>query len=165
MSQQPPDRPPEGWQARRQPPEHEPSGAVQSFFRRYPLAFLGGILLILVLIATVFGGNDEATDTGSQSPASERTDSQPTTQPEADASTQASCEHFRNIMNDVGQGILNDAELRDKLKEVNDSARVSERADIRAGGVAMLSAITTGTAEDLLKAAGQFDKACDRAGQ
>jgi len=81
-----------------------------------------------------------------------------------DASTQVSCEHFRNIMNDVGQGVLNDVELREKLKEVHESATVSDRADIREGGVAMLRAITTGTTEELLEAVGQFDQACDRAG-
>jgi hypothetical protein len=89
----------------------------------------------------------------------------PETQPEADAATQASCRHFRNVMGDAGQGVLSDEELRDKLKEVNDSASVSERADIRAGGVAMLRAITIGDSDELLKAATQFDKACDRAGQ
>ena len=67
-------------------------------------------------------------------------------------------------MNDVDQGVLNDVELRAKLKEVNNSASVSDRADIRDGGVAMLRAITTGTIEELLEAAGQFDTACDRAG-
>jgi hypothetical protein len=95
VSQQPPDRPPEGWGPPPgeptqplqgppgqgwgqqppgtphgpppQPPGQEPPGErVRSFFRRYPLAFFGGILLILVAIGTVFGGNDEATDTASQ---------------------------------------------------------------------------------------------------
>jgi hypothetical protein len=198
VSQQPPDRPPEGWQPPQQPPpawdrppdrpheppggwgpppqppDQEPPGGVRSFFRRYPLAFFGGILLIMVLLATVFGGNDEGTDTASQQTEAPATAAPATApeaastvepQPEADASTQASCQHFRNVIGDVGQGVLSDAELRDKFKEVNDSASVSERADIRAGGVAMLRAITTGTTEDLLKAVGQFDKACDRAGQ
>lgn len=160
MSHQPPDRPPEGWQPPPQRPEQEPSGGVRAFLRQYPLAFFGGILLVLVLAANLFGGNDESSDTDSRTPASERTDSEP----EVDASTRVSCEHFRNIMSDVAQGVLNDAELRDKLKEVNDSASVSERDDIRAGAVAMLRAITTGTTEEFLTAAGEFDSACDRAG-
>jgi hypothetical protein len=187
VSQQPPDRPPEGWKSPQQPPpawdrppeplaggaqppqppvqpDHEPPREpVREFFRRYPAPFFLGILLPFIILAVLFGGNDENadTDTPSPEPASERTDSEP----EVDASTRVSCAHFRNVMGDVQQGILNDAELRDKLKEVNDSASVSEREDIRAGGTAMLRAMTTGTTEELLTAAGKFDTACDRAGQ
>jgi hypothetical protein len=164
LSQQPPDRPPEGWQPPQQPPPQPPDlGPIRSFFARYPAAFFLSLLLPFIIAAVLFGGNEETADTDSQSPApaSERTVSEP----EVDASTRVSCEHFRNIMSDVAQGILSDAELRDKIKEVNESASVSERADIRAGGVAMLRAMTTGTTEDLLTAAGEFDTACDRAGQ
>jgi hypothetical protein len=188
MSQQPPDRPPEGWEPAQQPPppwdrppeplqgggqppppppqqpgQEPPLGPVREFFRRYPAAFFLGILLPFIILAVLFGGKEEAadTDTSSPAPASERTDSES----EVDASTQLSCAHFRNIMSDVAQGVLNDVELRNKLKEVNDSASVSERADVRAGGVAMLRAMTTGTTEEFLTAAGEFDQACDRAGQ
>jgi len=63
VSQQPPARPPKDWQPPPQPPEQKPSGSVRGFFRRYPLAFFGGILLVMVLAANMFGGNDEATQT------------------------------------------------------------------------------------------------------
>jgi hypothetical protein len=50
---------------------------------------------------------------------------------EPDARTTVTCEHFHNVAVDVSEGILSDTELRDKLKEIDSSARGSEDASVR----------------------------------
>lgn len=51
----PPGGPPQGW---------EPSGGrARSFFRRHPLAFFGGILLVLITIAAMLGSGEGSPDT------------------------------------------------------------------------------------------------------
>lgn len=84
--------------------------------------------------------------------------------PKADASAELGCTHFRNIMGDVSAGILTDAELRTKIKEVYDTAYVSENAGVPDGARAMLAAITAEDSTAFLAAATAFDGACRAVG-
>jgi hypothetical protein len=133
----------------------------------------GCLILILVLVipgavALIRGANDSAdapTTTArprmGAAPAS--TEPEPADN-EPDASAQAACAHFRNIMSDVAAGVLTDAELREKFREVHRSASVSEEPGLAETGTKLLASMTTGTTEDLLEAAGRFDRECDQAG-
>jgi hypothetical protein len=80
------------------------------------------------------------------------------TRPEADASTELSCIHFRNVMGDLD--VLTVPELRGKLKEVYSTASVSPIDAIRAHSRGMLAAVTADDGEALLSSAKQFSDAC-----
>ena len=84
--------------------------------------------------------------------------------PKADASAELGCGHFRNIMGDVSAGILTDAELRTKIKEVYDTAYVSENAGIPDAARAMLAAITADDSNAFVAAVTAFDGACRAVG-
>jgi hypothetical protein len=141
------------------------------------VAFVG--ILAFAALLSVFTGDDKpstSTATGRppmtvRSPTTVRlpttvrsTQPPEPTQHEPDASARAACEHFRNVMGDVAAGILTDAELRGKFREVHRSASVSDEPGLAQAGTKLLAAMTTGTTEDLLEAAGRFDRECDQAG-
>ena len=84
----PPAGPPEGWGSPPQRPEKEPSGeGVRSFLRRHPLAFFGGILLILGLIGVVLGDPDNSPDTARQAATADPSTHTPPTVARTEAST------------------------------------------------------------------------------
>jgi hypothetical protein len=128
---------------------------------------LVGILVVAGIIGALGGGDDEPAGQPAPTttrPAAVETTSPPSTARKPDAGAQAACRHFRNVMRDVAAGILTDAELREKFREVQRSASVSEEPGLAAAGTRLLASITTGTTEELLTAAGEFDKQCDQAG-
>lgn len=115
--------------------------------------FVGGVILCAGLVATLADGSSsgsDSTDSDSSSGAS--------------ASAELACEHFRNIMGDVSDGVLTDSELREKLKEVDSDAYVADEADIVAASRDMLAAATTGGVSDLTVAVTDMDSACENAG-
>jgi hypothetical protein len=59
-----------------------------------------------------------------------------------DTAAGLACGHLRNIAGDAGAGILSDTEFRDKIKEVYDTASVSNDADIRMYSRELLAAVT-----------------------
>lgn len=73
------------------------------------------------------------------------------------------CDHFRNIAGDVSKGLLNDTELRGKLKQVNDDAAIATPA-VQAAAEHMLRAITAKDNADLTTAIGEMGDACSAAG-
>ena len=70
----------------------------------------------------------------------------------------------RRLLYDLAAGILTDAELREKAREVRNMTSGSEEPGLAQAGTRLLAGMTTGTTEDLLKAAGDFDRECDQAG-
>jgi hypothetical protein len=62
--------------------------------------------------------------------------------PGADASAKVSCGHFRNVANDASKGVLGVDQLLPKMREVYDSARVSDNIRVRTAAQEMLAAIT-----------------------
>jgi hypothetical protein len=83
---------------------------------------------------------------------------------EGDASAQLACSHFFNVARDASAGILTEAELREKLKEVNDDARVSDVSGVRNAAQAMLAAATSGDADSFTDAVTAMGDACRAAG-
>lgn len=81
---------------------------------------------------------------------------------EVDQSSLA-CDHFRNVSGDASQGLLTDAEMREKMKEVHSNAAIAT-PEIRAASTKMLSAITSGELGRFTKAIGKMDSACTAAG-
>ena len=85
-------------------------------------------------------------------------------QPKDDILAKSSCEHFRNVASDATKGLLTDAELRVKLKEVYGDAQYATSDGIASGAQEMLSAITSGDSAALSAAITAFDLACKAAG-
>lgn len=75
------------------------------------------------------------------------------------AGGKSACTHFRNVVSDGAAGLLTDAELREKLKEVNSSASSAELS-IRRAGTNMLSAVTRGDTDGYVAAGTQMLAAC-----
>lgn len=73
------------------------------------------------------------------------------------------CDHFRNIAADVSAGVLTDAELRDKLKEVYDNASIAT-PEVREAAREMLAALTAGDVDAFSVAISDMDAACTAAG-
>ena len=85
---------------------------------------------------------------------------QATASPTADAGAQLSCDHFRNVASDISKGLLTDAEMRTKIKEVYNDAWISTSPNIASSATAMLSADTAGDATALKTAFSDFGAAC-----
>lgn len=83
-----------------------------------------------------------------------------TTKAGADASADLACIHYSNVTQDVHDGILTDTELRQKWKEINDTASVSTTPGIAVNARAALAAISTGTAAEFAVAVQAFSDAC-----
>lgn len=83
-----------------------------------------------------------------------------------DASADLACTHFRNVARDYSDGLLTEDELRGKLQEVWNDARVSEHAAIVENSRRMLADITQGGIDhpDLPDAIDAFGSACSSLG-
>ena len=73
------------------------------------------------------------------------------------------CEHFDNVAKDVREGVLTAPELRDKLQEIDNDARVAPE-DVKAAARAMLGAATQNNPTALIAAGLQMDAACQAHG-
>lgn len=62
--------------------------------------------------------------------------------PGADASAKVACGHFRNVANDAAKGILGTDQLLPKMREVYDSASVSDNIRVRTAAQQLLAAVT-----------------------
>lgn len=71
------------------------------------------------------------------------------------------CDHFRNILDDVG--VLSAAELREKLKEVHGNASIAAPA-VSSAARDLLAAATTGTSSEIQQAALDMSAACRATG-
>lgn len=80
---------------------------------------------------------------------------------EVDASL--ACDHFRNVSGDASKGLITDAELREKLKEVHDNS-IGADPEITAAAEAMLAGITSGTNKEFTRAIRRMDSACSANG-
>jgi hypothetical protein len=129
------------------------------------------VLLISVILA-VIAGSCSSSEGGTAQPAPSPVVTKATPSPAAassssndgDASSRLACSHFFNVAGDASAGLLTEAELREKLKEVNDDARVSEVAGVRNAAQAMLAAITSGDADAFTAAVTTMGNACRTAG-
>lgn len=74
------------------------------------------------------------------------------------------CDHFRNIMGDVKNGLLTDAEFRDKIKQVNGNAQISTTPGIATDAQAMLADITQGDEPTFMSDATSFSDDCNNIG-
>jgi len=60
----------------------------------------------------------------------------------ADASASVACGHFRNVANDAAKGVLGADQLLPKMREVYDSASVSDNIRVRTAAQQLLAAVT-----------------------
>lgn len=105
------------------------------------LALLGVIGLIAMCSALTSDEDDEPTPSRNQSA--------------------LACDHFRNVLDDVG--VLSVAELREKLKEVHGNASIATPA-VRSAARDLLAAATTGTSSEVQQAARDMSAACRATG-
>lgn len=82
---------------------------------------------------------------------------------DADDDSSLACDHFRNVSADAADGLLTDAELRDKLKEVHSNASIAT-ASVRNAARDMLAAATSGSTGSFGRAISRMDSACSAAG-
>lgn len=80
----------------------------------------------------------------------------------SDASASVACRHFRNIVGDAP--MMTDAELREKLQEVETSASVAESPTLRDAARDMVIEVTRGTTAGFEDAVGRFGNECRRLG-
>jgi hypothetical protein len=105
------------------------------------------LLLSVVLVLPACGGQESEVEPAAQ---------------EADASAFVACRHFRNVMGDVD--ILSPEELRVKVQEIHDKARVSEEPGVAESARGMLAAATADDGEAFMMSVGQMSDACREAG-
>lgn len=74
-------------------------------------------LVALIVVVVVISPNDGP----EPAPASDRS---------SDTSARAACRHMANVVDDAAAGILTDAEIRSKLREVYDSARFADDREV-----------------------------------
>ena len=117
------------------------------------------VVVVLSLIAGACSSSDSGTARPASSPAAQSSSSN-----EGDASSRLACSHFFNVANDASAGILTEAELREKLKEVNNDAQVSDVSGVRNAAREMLSAATSGDADAFTEAVTDMGDACRSAG-
>lgn len=82
----------------------------------------------------------------------------------SDAPAEMACMHFRNVAGDASSGLLTDDELRSKLQEVHDDARLADSPEIRQQSEAMLAAVTQGDSQTASEAVQGFSAACSELG-
>jgi hypothetical protein len=93
-------------------------------------------------------------DTGSSSSGSQVAASR------ADSAAQVACRHWRNVSRDAAAGILTEDELREKLKEVNSSAWVSEEPGVAEHAEGLLAAVTQRDSDAVSQHADGLSQAC-----
>ena len=75
----------------------------------------------------------------------------------------SACYEFQRILAPISEGIITDAELRDKLKKIQGRGSTAE-PDIRAASTLMLRASTQGDIDALLTGLTAMGQACSDAG-
>jgi major membrane immunogen (membrane-anchored lipoprotein) len=86
-----------------------------------------------------------------------------TTEDSAADQSGLACNHFRNVAGDIADGVLTDAEAREKLKEIDDNAVIATPR-IQSAARGMLAAMTAGDIAKLTREARRMDRACSAAG-
>jgi hypothetical protein len=91
----------------------------------------------------------------------------PSTTPVRDASAVYACEKFSRAIRDAKAGILTDRELRQRLQEVHEDARLSDPAvapGVKEGAERVLAIVTGGQKGDFTEAVNALVAACNRPG-
>jgi hypothetical protein len=121
---------------------------------------LKAMLTLSVVAALAACGSEETgDDAGADEPAPASTS---VAEPEADASAQLACRHFRNVMGDLE--ILSTPELREKIGEVHENANVSQEPGVAPAAREMLAAATADDGDRFMTAIGDMHNACTDAG-
>lgn len=129
-------------------------------------AVAAGVVVLLIIVG-IGSRSDDSVASPTTSVAAEvevtapSTTRAPTTTaaPRGNASDTLACRHFRNIMGDIGAGILTTAEVRTKFQEVHQDARLGTPA-VAAAAQAALAAATQDDGEAFLAAVSELHRAC-----
>lgn len=77
-----------------------------------------------------------------------------------DATAENACGHFANVIGDVRAGILTDAEIREKLREIYDKGRFADDQRVAQASQDMLAAMTSRSPDELADATARMSEAC-----
>jgi len=124
---------------------------------------ISGVLVVLLVIGALAGGGDtdeELATAGQDTGEAVQTQGEDNDASAGDASARLACGHWYNVRSDITDGVLTVPEMRQKLQEVHDDARVSEHPGIAEGARDMLAAVTADDPESFGDAAGRFNGAC-----
>lgn len=75
-----------------------------------------------------------------------------------DATAKLACTHFRNVMDDISDGVLTDAQIQAKAKQVDANASASSWPGLAEASRDFLAAVTTGG--DAVSAASHLADVC-----
>src|SRR3990172_1891347 len=77
-----------------------------------------------------------------------------------DALAKNACGAFARTYLDGKDGLLTDAEFRDRVKSIHDKAQYSDTIAVRDGARTLLAAVTSGTADESTSAMLNLTRAC-----
>jgi hypothetical protein len=86
------------------------------------------------------------------------------TKPQADAQAQLACDHFRNVADDIVNGVLTTEQVTKKLQEVYGTGRRSEARGIPEASRDLLAAWNRADVDALGTASKELSSACRRVG-
>lgn len=114
-----------------------------------------GVVLVVVALVVIAGGCSSSNSGSAQRAPSSSS---------GDASSRLACSHFFNVASDASAGLFTVDELREKLKEVHDDAKVSDVAGVRNAARAMLAAAASIDTDAFTEAVTAMGDACRKAG-
>jgi hypothetical protein len=134
-------------------------------------AVVGLVLLIVCLAVVGIGiyyaargiGNwaDSQPDQATEQQSVVDATSEDPVQKDGDGPAQFACSHYQNVSEEAAAGLLTDDEIRSKIREVYDTAKLSETPGIADSAERMLQAVTAMDAEALTRASEDFTSVCE----
>lgn len=123
---------------------------------------LAGLVAIVLLAIAYFFAIPEAMrePPGETQSAASVPKPEPITTDRFSATVTVACRDFRRLLEDMKSGVLNDHEIREQAKKIRENTRLSDSADVRAAGDALVRSMTTGTIKDVNEAMKQLANAC-----
>jgi hypothetical protein len=120
------------------------------------------IIIFLGILGTIFDSGDSSQTTPQQTAQVEKAP-QPVAEapkPKIDIMTKSSCEDWLAIIGEGAKGINSEAEIRDGMKKVYETARYSTDADIVEAATLQLAALTAGDIDAFATYSNDFGNAC-----
>jgi len=120
------------------------------------------IIIFLGIVGTIFDSGDSSQTTQQQTAQVEKAP-QPVAEapkPKIDIMTKSSCKDWLAIIGEGAKGINSEAEIRDGMKKVYETARYSTDADIVEAATLQLAALTAGDIDAFATYSKDFGNAC-----
>lgn len=170
MATQPPE-PPENWRPMQHPQQWGPPPPPQPpklpIYRQWWFVLGAIVAASLVIGAITNSGEQSATTTTTRATVqhqSQTTSRPEPTKPQADASAQLACDHFRNVADDISSGVLTPEQVTTKLQEVYGTASRSDLSSIGRASQDLLAAWNRADVDGIAAATRRLSAACASVG-